>query len=187
MGIDASVSKDQLKRLADREHAACPTELSDEPAAGLEGGPDSGDHAVGIADPVQGGVAKNGIEHAIELQVSRVDDTSIETALECRPDLLRAGVDGHDLAPGCDEALRQRAVAAPQVQYLLSVFRVQKVDNGSAKVGHEPCVSRVLVWVPGLHTSPTDRSRSRGDPCRWPCRPPRRCPPAPGGRSHAES
>ena len=133
-----------------RRDAAVAAHLGDEAAAGLERAPHAGDHGVGAAHPVQGGVREDGVELAREGQLLAARDAAIEAARARARDLLGARVDADDLAAEGDELLGERAVAAAEVEDALAGARRQQLDDRHAEVAHEAGVLLVALGTPAL-------------------------------------
>jgi hypothetical protein len=78
-------------------------------------------------------------------------------------DLLRAGIDGHDQRARRDQLLRERAVAAAEVEDPLPWPGREQVDHRGAEVGHEARVLGVGPRIPLLlgHLHIVGRARGR--------------------------
>ena len=159
MTIDAALRERLDERATDALDAPESPELTHEATPQPERSAHALDHVVGALHPVQGGVAEDRVELRVEGQTLSGPDAGIEPSSPGRLDLLGASVQTDHRAARRHELLRQRSVAAPQVEDPFPRLRGQKLQNGCAEVRHEPSVPRVALRVPGLsshaHASPT--------------------------------
>ena len=74
---------------------------------------------------MQRGVAEDGVEVAVDIQVRRVTDSGIKPAFEGSPNLFGATVNRNDFTPGSEEPFGQRPIAASKIEYTLTGLRVE--------------------------------------------------------------
>src|SRR2546423_7911804 len=97
-----------------------PTELADEAAAGPEDAGHSGDDLVGPGHPMERGVAEDGVELALEVQVMPIGQPYFETTPPGGVDHVGCGIHTHDRGPGRLHHLGQGTVPASEVENALT-------------------------------------------------------------------
>ena len=94
--------------------------FGNEAPAGSQRAVDGRDHRVGVLDPVQHRIAKDGIELISERQRFTVHDVRDQPKLPRGLDLRSARINGHNLTPEIDQLFRQYAVSTTQVKNVLA-------------------------------------------------------------------
>ena len=93
---------------------AVAAELGDEPAARLERAADSGEHGVGLGDPVQRGVREHRIELRLERQRARVGDCARRgRSARAAATIAARGIDADHRRAGCGD-LAPSGTPSPQ-------------------------------------------------------------------------
>jgi hypothetical protein len=97
---------------------------------------------------VQCGVAEDGIELARKRQTLRVTETRIDAACPRRFDERMRPIDADGPCTRSDDPLRERTVAATDVENIFARLRREQIDQRRTEVGDETRVTRVAVGFP---------------------------------------
>ncbi len=139
--------------------------LGDEAAARLQRPAYPGEHRLLIAHPMERGVREHGIEFAAEGQLLAVHDPGIDPARPGRSDHVRSGIDCDHRGAGRDDLLGQDAVAAAQIEDVLTSGWREQFEDGSAEGRHEMRGLGITLGRPAL---PRDvRHHQTSMPCTW--------------------
>ena len=150
-----------MECFTERQDTAGAPHLGHESATGSQGSPDPGDDPVRLRDPVQRGIAEDGVELTVEGELAEVGDPGIETALERRPDLFGAAVHRAAETAGPAQARGERPVAAAEVEHALTGKWFQQIHDRRTQVRDEARVLVVGVRIPPLgHESDRGESSS---------------------------
>ena len=149
--IDAAAIERAGQSRANLFHAVLAAHFRDETAAGLERAPHSGSHGVGIANPVQRGVAEDGVEFVVEGELIAAHHARIEMARTCGLNLRDARIDADDPAAHPNELFGQCAIAAAEIEDAFARLRGEQFDNGRAEISDKSSVARVALGIPRLH------------------------------------
>ena len=139
--------------------------LGDKAAARLQRPAHAGEHRLLIAHPMERGVREYGIEFAAEGELLAVHDPGIDPAGPCRGDHVRPGIDGDHHGAGCDDLFGQYAVAAAEIEDVLTWGWREQFEDGGAEGRDEMRGLGVTLGRPAL---PRDfRHRQTSIPCTW--------------------
>ncbi len=103
---------------------------------------------------MEGRVAKDGVEFALERQALCVAEPCVDTARSRRFNERRRSVDADDVRARGDDALRERAVAATDIENPLAGLRREEIDQRRTEVGDEARITRVAIGFPDDTRSP---------------------------------
>src|SRR6185312_5774267 len=106
-------------------------------------------HRIGVAHPMERGIAEDRIELACEGEPHAVDDPRIEPLGLGRRHLLGALIDADRLAER-RELGRQRAIAAAEIENPLARPRREPLEHALPQSRHEARIAAIALWVPML-------------------------------------
>ncbi len=90
---------------------------------------DSRNHLVGPLNPMQHGIAEDGVELLAIGQSYSVGDVSHQAKFACRFDERGARIDGNNVAAHIRDFLSENAVAAAEVKYAFTGLWSQKLQH----------------------------------------------------------
>jgi hypothetical protein len=140
-----------MQGILDCTDVTCTTELSNEPAARFQRAEGRRNYGLLIANPVEYGVAEDGVELAVEWQTFRVHYTRIEPTHSSTLYLFSGTVDPNYGAPSRNQLLCEHTVAAPYIKNALPGLRRQKFENLRSEIGNEASILGIRLGVPTLN------------------------------------